>query len=200
MNRNILLVFIAFSLFWTACDKRSKYEQLLDKELASGERHDSLFYGLSLGMTSKAFFDHCYQKNQEGVFFQGNAAVDYKMKSELPFPATMSFYPEFQDRKIVEMPVTITYDAWAPWNKRSFADSLQIDIKNLFEKWYGTGFIRTEHPQRGVAFVKIDGNRRIVIVKQDDKTAKVLFTDMSVKRKKEEEPAKENMPKSSSSN
>lgn len=200
MNYKILILFILITLLHTACDKRSKYEKLLDKELASGERHDSLFYGLSLGMTSKEFFDYCYKKNQEGVFFQGNAAVDYKMKSELPFPATMSFYPEFQDKKIIEMPVTITYDSWAPWNKRTFADSLQIDVKNLFEKWYGSGFIRSEHPQRGVAFVKIDGNRRIVIVKQDDKTAKALFTDMSVEKKNEEESAKENMPKSSSSN
>lgn len=181
-------IFILFALLWlitTSCDNRSKYQKWLDQELATGERHDSLFYGIYLGMNTKDFFQLCYQKNQDSIFFQGDAAVKYYMKDELPLPATMNFYPEFQDKKIIEMPVRITYDAWAPWNKRTFADSLQIDIKNLFEKWYGSGFVRTSHPKHGVAFVKIDGNRRIIIVKEDDRTAKALFTDMSVKKKEE---------------
>ncbi len=200
MNFKIILFFISFGLMWTACDKRSPYQKLLDKELASGERHDSLFYGLSLGMAPKTFFEYCYQKNQEGLFFQGNGSVEYKMNEELPFPARMSFYPKFQDEKIIEMPVSFTYDGWAPWNKRMAADSLQMDVKILLEKWYGSGFIRTEHPDLGPAYVKIDGNRRIVLVKQDDKTAKALFTDMSVKQKKEAQPAKENAPADSESN
>ncbi len=187
MIYRILLFIMVCGLLSLACDRRSKYEKWLDRELASGERHDSLFFGLSLGMTTKDFFEHCYQKNQENLFFQDGATVKYYLKDELPFPATMNFYPAFQDKKIIEMPVTITYDSWAPWNKRTFADSLQVDIKNLFEKWYGPGFIHTGHPEKGGVFVKIDGNRRIVIAKMDDKVAKVLFTDMSVK-KKEEEP------------
>lgn len=187
MTWRIILYIIVASIFLVACDKRSKYQKWLDKELASGERHDTLFYGLYLGMTSKEFFEVCYQKNQDSIFFQGDAAVRYYMKDELPFPATMNFYPAFQDKKIIEMPVRIGYDSWAPWNKRTYTDSLQIDIKNLFEKWYGPGFVRTEHPERGVAYVKIDGNRRIIIVKEDDKTAKVLFTDMSVKKREEKD-------------
>jgi hypothetical protein len=190
MSYKSFFLFILFILTWTACDQRSPYEKLLAQELATGERHDSLFYGLSLGMTTKDFFEQCYKKNQEGSFFQGEGTVKYPMKNELPFPATMNFYPKFQDKKIVEMPVTFIYDAWAPWNKRLFADSLQLDVKNLFEKWYGTGFIRTEHPKLGVAFVKIDGNRRIVLVKEDDKTAKALITDMSVEQTEEAQPAK----------
>lgn len=183
MTLRILILFTFCSFTFISCDRRSDYQKLLDAELASGERHDTLFYGLSLGMTSKEFFEHCYKKNQEGLFFQSGATVEYKMKDELPFEATMHFYPEFQDTKIIEMPVTFTYNSWAPWNKRVSVDSLQVDLKNLFEQWYGSGFIRTEHPERGVAFVKIDGNRRIVIVKQDEKTAKALFTDMSIEKK-----------------
>ncbi|MDX1941830.1 MAG: hypothetical protein SFU99_14815 [Saprospiraceae bacterium] len=198
MTWRILILFTFYGFIFISCDRRSDYQKLLDRELASGERHDTLFYGLSLGMTSKEFFEQCYNKNQEGLFFQSGATVEYKMEKELPFPATMNFYPEFQDAKIIEMPVTFSYESWAPWNKRASVDSLQVDLKNLFEKWYGTGFIRTEHPERGVAFVKIDGNRRIVIVKQDDKTAKVLFTDMSVE-KKETQPAQQNSPTPSDS-
>ncbi|MFN7119088.1 MAG: hypothetical protein ACK4TA_19980 [Saprospiraceae bacterium] len=186
MTWRIIIFLAIFGMLWSSCERRSKYEKWLAKELASGERHDSLFFGLSLGMTTKEFFERCYQKNQEGVFFQDGATVEYRMKDELPFPATMNFYPEFQDKKIIEMPVTISYDSWAPWNKRTFADSLQVDIKNLFEKWYGPGFIRTGHPEKGYVFVKIDGNRRVVIAKMDDKTAKVLITDMSVKKKTDE--------------
>lgn len=190
----LLLGLMLIGLLGTSCDRRSKYQKWLDQELASGVRHDSLFYGLYLGMNAKDFFEHCYQMNQENKFFQGDANVKYYMKDELPFPATMEFYPEFQDRKIIEMPVSFTYDSWSPWNKRTFSDSLQLDVKKLFEKWYGPGFIEVESPRKGegVAFVKIDGNRRTVIVKLDDKMVRALITDMSVKRKEDQELTRQN--------
>ena len=29
------------------------------------------------------------------------------------------------------------YNAWAPWNKNLFADTLQTDVVELYKKWYG---------------------------------------------------------------
>jgi len=52
----------------------------------------------------------------------------------------------------------------------------------MFEAWYGKGFIEINHPQRGSAFVKMDGNRRISIWKEDDQRVRASFTDVPVEK------------------
>lgn len=166
----------------TSCQQKSEYQKLLERELATGERHDSLFLGLYLGMSSKDFYTTCWELNRQGVVRQGlgNASVVYRLGNKLPYSAIMDFYPAFYEDKIVEMPLVFRYDAWSPWNRRLWSDSLQLDVLHLMEDWYGEGFIRSEHPEKGIAYVKVDGNRRIVIVTPDDQMVRVLFTDMSV--------------------
>jgi len=166
------------------CSPRAKYEHRLKHELASGVRYDSLFMGIYLGMPKKDFYMHCWMLNREGLIKQGsnNMTVEYELKDELGSPATMDFYPEFVHDKIVEMPVRFVYDGWAPWNKKLSSDQLEEDIKNWYEKVYGDGFIAVKHPERGMAYVRIDGNRRITLFKEDDLHVWAVFTDMSVKR------------------
>ena len=79
------------------------------------------------------------------------------------------------------MQVYFKYTGWAPWNKHLFADSLQIDLIPLLEDWYGPGFIAidmatTDRP----AFVKMDGNRRILLTVEDDINVKALISDMTI--------------------
>jgi len=71
------------------------------------------------------------------------------------------------------------YEVFAPWDKSTHSDSLQLDVLSFLEKQYGTGFITLEHPERGKAFVKVDGNRRISIFKFDDRTVNAIFTDLT---------------------
>ena len=94
----------------------------------------------------------------------------------------MDFYPKFMQGKIYEMPVEFEYMGWAPWNKKLSSDNLELDVLRWYEKVYGDGFIEVKHPTRGIAFVKIDGNRRITIFKQDDLHVWAVFTDMLVKK------------------
>jgi hypothetical protein len=94
----------------------------------------------------------------------------------------MDFYPEFVNGKIYELPVCYLYNGWAPWNKKLSSDSLQVDVLKWFEKQYGKGFMEVKHPKRGLAFVKIDGNRQISIFKEDDLHVWAIFTDMLVKK------------------
>jgi len=186
MNGKILLGILASAvLLLVACDQRSPYQKMVDEGLSSGERYDSTLLGIQFGMTVKEFFDYCFEMNQKGSFQQGSGTVIYDVNDKLPLPAQMEFYPIFQDTQIVELPIAVTYDNWAPWNKRAFADSLQLDLKNLLEEWHGEGFVEVTHPERGSIFVKVDGNRRIIIAKQDDQIAKVLYTDMSVQQKED---------------
>jgi hypothetical protein len=169
------------------CSPRKTYEHRLKRELASGIRYDSLFMGLSFGMTEDEFFDACWKLNRDSLVKQGidNRSVEYQTQDELKYPATMNFYPVFGEGKIVEMPVRFIYIGWAPWNKDLSASNLARDVKQWYEEIYGRGFITVEHPFKGKAYTKIDGNRRITIYIENDQYVWGIFTDMSYQAEKD---------------
>jgi hypothetical protein len=179
------LVALFTLLIITGCtnDNFKQYRSLVAEEPASGKHADSLFAGIYLGMTSKDFYVHCWQLNKAGLFTDGenNHAVLYQLNNgELKHNASMNFYPEFLNGRIYKLQATFNYDAWAPWNKSMMADSLQQDVLKLFAKWYPAGnpFLRIEDKERGVIYVKVDGNRRILVGKYDDMRVKVDYTDL----------------------
>ncbi|SDI86400.1 hypothetical protein [Mucilaginibacter gossypii] len=184
--KGILVVVCLISVFSCNSDDR-KYENAVASELSRGVRRDSLFQGIKLGMTSKEFYTHCWEMNKKGIFFAGpgNTTVLYKLNKELKYPASMNFYPDFRQGKISKMRVSFSYDAFAPWNKQMFADSLQLDVLNMLKKWYKEkDFILITDPAKGTIFVQVDGNRRIIIGKYDDAHVKVDYTDLLTDEKK----------------
>ena len=166
------------------CSKKARYEALVEEGLSSGVRHDTLFLGLTLGMTSKDFYSQCWELNKQGVIRQGsgNTSVLYTMEDEFKSTINANFYPTFHKDKIYEMPVRFQYESWAPWNSQYSTDTLKVELVDLFEEWYGKGFIQVENETRGDAFVKVDGNRRISIYSDPNQQGVVwaLYTDMSV--------------------
>jgi hypothetical protein len=179
----ILMILISGFII-SGCSPRAKYERRLKHELASGVRYDSLFLGLYFGMPEKVFYVHCWNLNHKGMIKQGesNTTAEFELKDELKHPAVMDFYPKFNQGKISEMPVMFKYKGWAPWNKTLSSDNLQNEVQKWYEKIYGAGFIKVKHPLHGTAHVKINGNRRITIFKQDDLRVWAVFTDMLVKK------------------
>ena len=177
-----MLLICGFTI--SGCSPRAKYERMLKQEMASGVRYDSLFLGLYFGMPEKDFYFHCWSLNQKGLIRQGesNTTAEYKLKDELIYPAVMDFYPRFNQGKISEMPVMFKYDGWGPGNKTLSSDNLQIEVQKWYEKIYGKGFIKVKHPLHGIASVKIDGNRRITIFKENDLHVWAFFTDLTVKK------------------
>ena len=97
----------------------------------------------------------------------------------------MNFYPDFYEDKIFSMRVSYEYDAWSPWNKQQYADSLLPKVLNMYRKWYpaGNDFIKITNKERGTIYVKVDGNRRITIGRFDDRYVKVDYTDLLVEEK-----------------
>ena len=180
-----------------SCSEGSEYLLMEKRELASGERHDSLLLGLHFGMERQAFFDHCYELNRQGVIKEGagGAVVEYRI-TELPYPARINFYPQFDDnQRIYILPVSFFYDAWAPWNKAQWSDSLMVSVVSLMEDWYGGGFIQLspeDVENKSVVYAKVDGNRRIAIFKEDDMKVKVVFTDLRSPMAKRNKKAKNN--------
>ena len=188
-------VFIILTLFMlVACSEASnmdKYNNLIKKELASNKRVDSIFFGIHLGMPRKKFYMHCWEMNKKGVFTDGigNNYVLYKLDKELKYPASMNFYPDFNDSTIWRMRVNFQYDGWSPWNKHMAADSLLPDVLSMYKRWYsdGNSFIPVNDKARGTLYVKVDGNRRITIGKYDDVLVKVEYTDMLVEKIKDKD-------------
>lgn len=178
-----LLIILAFVIY--GCTPRARYERKLKHELATGVRYDSLFMGLYLGMSQKDFYMHCWNLNRQGLVKQGpgNTTVEYQLRNELKHPVIMNFYPGFVNGKIAEMPVKFTYSGWAPWNSTLSSDSLQYDVLEWYKKIYGGGFFKIKHPVRGIAYVKLDGNRQISVFKEDEINVWAVFTDMSVAEK-----------------
>lgn len=173
---------------------QSEYEKMRRLELASGERQDSLFMGLYLGMPRQAFYDRCTELNrQKKITNNGDGRrVQYYIEGEDP-EIIMNFFPTFQDERIVEMPVEMHYAAWSPWSKEYWSDKLLLKMVSIFEDWYGKGFIKVEDEERGVIYVKIDGNRQIVLGTRDEQFVKANFTDLrnplDEKKKETEAPA-----------
>ena len=95
-----------FYLCLMACsgDKgMDKYKNWVKKELAGNKRVDSIFFGIYLGMVNKEFFLHCWDLNKKGFTDRdglNNTAVLYKLDTELKYPASMNFYPDFNDSTI----------------------------------------------------------------------------------------------------
>lgn len=178
-------LFLCVIFFLISCEKKSEYEQLVQRELDKNVRHDSLFLGYKFGMEKEEFFDHSWNLNQRKVI-TGGTYVEYKI-TELSSTATMRFFPQFQNDKIYKMPIEVHYDSWAPWNKDLVSDSLIVELVDLYKEIYGPGFINTIHPDIGKrAWIKVDGNRRISIYKEDDMKARIEFLDLSVKNENSE--------------
>ena len=182
-------------LMLAGCAKKSHYQQVVDRELASGVKHNRLFLGFTLGMSKKAFYAHAWELNKKHLLTAGagNLSIRYNLDS-LKTPAKMNFYPEFYHDKISLMKVEISYAGWAPWNRNLYADSLEQDLIHLFSRWYGPGFFKVNGPDSSSVYVKIDGNRQIAMKPTFNQAAvKVLFSDLKVER----EIHKKNRSKSS---
>jgi hypothetical protein len=157
------------------------------------DKYDSLFLGIHLGMPRQEFYEHCAELNKQKVFTHGptNTSVQFMLVNELEKPVMMRFYPDFFKDKIVDMPVTFSYESWAPWNKEYSSEVLLPAMAAVFKKWYGDGFKIMEHPTMGTLYYKIDGKRRINLFIRDDQYVQAVFTDMELDREREKEKEKE---------
>jgi len=161
-------------------------------ESKSNKSYDSLFLGISLGMGKKEFYDYCWEMNRQKKVIHGptNQSVEYRLVDELESPVMMRFYPSFHQDKIYEMPVTFTYEGWAPWNKQFQADTLLLQMLVVFKRWYGEDFKVLEHKTMGTVYYKMDGKRRINLFKRDDQYVEAVFTDLEVEKSIKEQKEK----------
>ena len=135
-------------------------------------------------MRADTFFNLCRRLNNDGIIRDGidvtAMTVSYQLnKKEFKSPAAMNFFPKFKDTTMLEMGISFTYDGWAPWNEEMKASKLLPEVKTLLEKWYGGGFFSIGKKQGEKVWVKIDGNRRILLFVADDHRVRTLIADLS---------------------
>ncbi|WP_226982964.1 hypothetical protein [Zobellia nedashkovskayae] len=78
----------------------------------------------------------------------------------------MLFYGTFNEQKIMTgMDMKFSYDAWALWNKNLQSNQLALVLQDTLLAWFpGNKFIEVELKKiPGKTFIKVDGNRRIII-------------------------------------
>ncbi len=170
------------------CQSESDYQRLVRKELAKGIRVDEVYLDIYLGMPQQEFYDYCWEMNRENKMQQGpsNMTVQVDMSDTLRHPSKMFFYPTFVDGKIASVPMSFSYDAWAPWNKQLATDSLLVDVVDALGRWYGE-LERMGDSERGYVYVRVDGNRQVKVFKQALKNqVKVVISDLTVDKAKRE--------------
>lgn len=184
MNR--IYIFILFSIIIISC-QTNPYLDLERKELASGQRYDSLFLGVKFGMTSKDFYAHCWDLNRKKLITQGpsNNSVRYYLPTEsIGQKIEMLFYPIFDNDIVYEVNSTFSYTGWAPWNKGTSSDFLIDEVRDILSDWYSTEFYVIKNPKNNkFLYATVNGNRRIAITKVSDREVRARFTDLTVEKK-----------------
>ncbi|MFS4418005.1 hypothetical protein [Maribacter sp. 2307ULW6-5] len=172
-----------------ACNGKPTLAEVEAEELARNVAFDSLFYGLHFGMTMQDFYDHSYDMNQEGIFFQNNMNVEVIIHYDEDFssPVDFVFFPDTSYPTIQKVDGYMMFRQWAPFTKEYPASKLQEELKEKMEEWYGgREFIKIEHPKGHwpYAYAKVDGNRKIVLYRSfDDQKVEVVFENLNAKHK-----------------
>ena len=170
----ILISFLFFGL--TNCNFKSEYHKLVEREIKKGEINNDLILGFSFGMTKQQYYDRCTLLNKNKIITVGgynfNPEQILTSTSKNTKKITMSFSPNFKEKKIIEeLELRFSFQGWSHWNKDYQSSVLINQVKDSLFSWLpGNDFIEVSID--GIdkkPLVKIDGNRRIILYKLNSK-------------------------------
>lgn len=179
-------------LLITSISCKSEYSKVVEKELQSGFILDSTIFDLKFGDSKETYFKKCYELNKQKIITNNHGPnPQYVEKLDSTMDQTLTkellFKGIFDEAKILRgVELKYSYTSWAPWNKKRQSTYLLEDLKNKFRKEYkGNDFIEIKIDNNKVkAFVKIDGNRQILMYeKGDDRHVIVKMEDLRYKIK-----------------
>lgn len=185
MKSKLYGLLIGVLLIMSAC--QSEYQQAVKGGLSSGIIHEDLILGMKMGMTKKEFYSHCWQLNKEKKIHQGSGnqyARYYTQPGEIyeeDQEIDLLFYGIFDEQDVMRgMDMKMSYPTWAPWNKEVQSDVLQERMKKHYMHEYaGNDFIEIHLGIEDLtAYVKIDGNRQILMYPISEKDIAVKIEDL----------------------
>lgn len=184
INKYILSILIV--LLIVCCTTASKYEKLIDTEMSKDIRHDSIFLGFNFGAPKSDFFIVCKELNSKRLIVQADKSgfVQYFFppKTATDKDLKVLLWGTFNKAQLMTgLKFEFSHIAWAPWNEASKPDNLIPVIQTKLLEWFpGNDFVDiTSKDKDDMIWVKIDGNRRIVIEAPDNVTSvKVNIDDL----------------------
>lgn len=162
---------------------QSEYTKMVKSELKRGVRYDSVFLGINLGESRQLYQEKCSSLNKNKLLGMGSkGGVVHRFMLEPSDSAQLVevlVKPNFdQDEKISHFSLEYMYVAWSPWNKQLQADSLHPRLLAYMQRQFGGNeFIKVDS-DNNLFWVKMDGNRRIVMAKPDANQVTVKVYDM----------------------
>jgi len=190
MKKEQLFLLMLIGLLISGC--KSEYTKAVEQGLNSGLVKDSLIFGMRMGQTKKDFYSICWDLNKQQLISEGPGNMTAKFTEKYDSTKVMShrkdmlFFAIFdQNDTIRGMDMTYSYTAWAPWNKNTENTILVEELKEFYTTHYpGNTFFEFELGiEKYKAFVKIDGNRQIVIYPKSAREVKVRIEDLRYKIK-----------------
>lgn len=183
---SILVEIVVVLGLLTGCNNKQSLEDIIKYESESGVKYNNLFHGLYFGMPMDNFYDHCFQMNQKGVFFQNglNVEVIVKYENEFSAPVDFVFFPQGTYQSIERIDGSFMFQHWSPFSKEYRASGLIEELVEKMQDWYpGRDFVRIDHPKAlwPYAYAKVDGNRKIVLYQSfDDQKVHVTYENLDV--------------------
>jgi hypothetical protein len=171
-------------LTFVSCE--SEYSQVVKRELKSGVIHEDLIFGMKMGQTLKDFYDRCWELNKQKLVSEGsgNRFAKHIMVldsiAQNPERVELLFYGIFDEEKIMHgMHMKLSYLKWALWNEDYHAEPLMDNLQKKYIKDYpGNPFIEIDIDATKKAFVKVDGNRQILMFPLSNKDVTVKIQDL----------------------
>ena len=184
MLNRLYIFFIALII---SCQNVSEYERIVKDEMARGVYTDSLQFGLTIGDMKKTFFTKAWELNADGKVTHGpnNEFIAYEIEN-MPEGKRVNhlFYGIFNENDIMTgLDMRFYFLGWAPWNEELQSDKvLPVAMDKLMEWYPGNNFISIENENfPNETFVKIDGNRQILIHIIDEKDVRAQLLDLRYK-------------------
>ena len=162
----------------------SDYTKLVKSELAKGVRKDSVLLGIRLGNTRNEFNGKCFDLNKQQLVTQGEGfSVQYLFTDSIvhqqPTPMKLLFVPAFDSKDVISnIDLKFSYTGWSPWNQQLQADSLKSKVMALIMRWYGGNQFITADVDDHPVTVKLDGNRRILVLIFDEQSVVARVQDI----------------------
>ena len=188
----ILFFFLAGTMLLSC---KSDYDKLVRSQLDSGVIHEELIFDMKMGDTKKEFYAICWELNNQQKVSQGpyNQMVKYIIEpEEIPGETEkieMLFYGNFDGEDVLRgMNFRFAYINWAPWNEELHAEKLIEKLQQYFVDMYGGNeFIEVDLGLKDIkSYVKVDGNRQIVIYPQTTKDVIAKVEDLRYRLTKKE--------------
>ena len=186
---SIKFMFFFLIIAFCASSCKTDYEKYVERELSSNVKNDSIIFGLYLGMPRYDYFERCWHLNHNKVVGSGNGTfVEYIDRDDEVQDKTkkkkLLFQGIFDDKKIMRgMEMRYSYFTWSPWLKNRQSDTLVADLLiHLMQKYKGNDFIEiTLEEFNKKAYVKIDGNRQILMYPKTAAEVMVKVEDLPYK-------------------